>query len=83
MPHNADEIVNSRIAPTNNLTCPMRWVSQPVSGIATASAAENTVITHVHGRGKCNGEGAECKPKTGQGPAQREWGSSWESGSAI
>src|SRR5580692_2307327 len=47
MPHNHEASTNIRIAPTNSLICPMRWVSQPVSGIETALAAANTVMTHV------------------------------------
>src|SRR6185437_3584667 len=47
MPHSQDAITNIRIAPTNSFTWPMRCVSQPVSGIDTALAASNTVITHV------------------------------------
>src|SRR6201996_7319887 len=47
MPHSHDASTNIRIAPTNSFTWPMRCVSQPVSGIETALAAANTVITHV------------------------------------
>src|SRR5579864_940459 len=47
MPHNHEASTNIRIAPTNSLTWPMRCVSQPVSGIETALAAANTVMTHV------------------------------------
>ncbi|MGF6381604.1 hypothetical protein OKW31_004582 [Paraburkholderia atlantica] len=46
-PHSQDASVNDRIAPTNSFTWPMRCVSHPVSGIATALEAANTVITHV------------------------------------
>ncbi|MCY1214439.1 hypothetical protein D9M72_262530 [compost metagenome] len=46
-PHSQDDSTNSRMAPTNRRTCPMRCVSQPVSGIATALAAANSVITQV------------------------------------
>src|SRR5580704_12138127 len=47
MPQSHDDTTNSRIAHTKSLICPTRCVSQPVSGIATALAAANSVMTHV------------------------------------
>src|SRR5260370_7296538 len=46
-PQSHEEITNNKIAPTNTMICPIRCVSQPVSGIDTALAAANTVTTHV------------------------------------
>ncbi|CDY78371.1 hypothetical protein BGLT_01243 [Caballeronia glathei] len=46
-PHIHDEITNSRIAPTKRRIWPMRWVSQPVSGMETALDAAKTVMTQV------------------------------------
>ncbi|MNY02601.1 hypothetical protein D3C86_1351770 [compost metagenome] len=47
MPHSHDASTNSSSEPTNRRICPTRCVSQPVSGMATALAAANSVMTHV------------------------------------
>src|SRR6476469_7414408 len=46
-PHRNDAITNSSTDTVNSLTCPYRWVSQPVSGSEIALATPNDVITHV------------------------------------
>src|ERR1700730_2685226 len=47
IPHAQEEREKSRIAATKSLIVPTRVVSHPVSGIATALAAENNVMTQV------------------------------------
>src|SRR5450830_1673241 len=46
-PHSHDASTNSRIDVTNRRTWPMRWVSQPVSGMEMAFAAAKDVMTQV------------------------------------
>jgi len=47
IPQRNDEITKSKSAPRNSFICPMRLVSHPVSGTATALETANDVITHV------------------------------------
>jgi hypothetical protein len=47
MPHSHEASTNEKIEATNRRTWPKRCVSQPVSGMETALAAANTVMTHV------------------------------------
>jgi len=47
MPHSHELMENSSTLAMNSRTCPMRWVSQPVSGTAMALATAKLVMTQV------------------------------------